>query len=64
MERYFKCYDIKWDTDGEVIDDLEDCIEVCVPEGIEDDELDDFLGDAITDHSGFCHFGFDYHEVV
>lgn len=68
----FVCYDIKWDTDGSVKDEkqLPTRMEIEIDkEDIEkynllkdEDSLVDFLSDAITEETGYCHKGFLYHK--
>lgn len=56
---------IKWDTDGEDID-LPKEMEVELPEYIDEtdeDEVDEYISDYISDETGFCHYGFDIKEV-
>ena len=56
---------IKWDTDGEDID-LPKEMEVELPEYIDEtdeDEVDEYVSDYISDETGFCHYGFDIKEV-
>ena len=63
----FVCSRIKWDTDGDetVFGDLPHTVTVEVPSDIVDneDELIDYLGDEISDQTGWCHFGFKYARV-
>ena len=50
---------IKFDTDGEYIDDLPETLEINVPNNITDeDEIDEYLSDKISDITGWCHKGF------
>ena len=56
-----KLYNIEWDTDGEVIDDLPTEViidnpteEMCESVG----GFDDVLADYLSDEYGFCVFGF------
>jgi hypothetical protein len=49
--------DIKYDTDGEDID-LPSQLEIEVPDNIEEDEIDEYISDEISNITGFCHFGF------
>lgn len=61
-------YNVNWDVKGEVgtLKDLglkNDFIEEVNIEDIDDDELDDFLSDWLSDEFGYCHFGFDY-EII
>jgi hypothetical protein len=48
---------IKWDTDGEQIDDLPTRVEI--PFGVDDDEIADLL----SDEYGFCVCRFDIEQV-
>lgn len=68
----FVCYDIKWDTDDsvKVEKQLPTRMEIEIDkEDIEkynllkdEDSLVDFLSDAITEETGYCHKGFLYHK--
>ena len=50
--------EIQYDTDGEVID-LPIQLEIEIPEEIIDQEdIENFVSDEISDITGFCHFGF------
>lgn len=49
---------IKYDTDGEVID-LPTTLEINIPSYIEEDYVDDFISDEISNITGYCHFGFE-----
>ena len=50
---------IKFDTDGEYIYDLPETLEINVPNNITDeDEIDEYLSDKISDITGWCHKGF------
>lgn len=56
-----KAVNIKWDTDGEIIELPK---EIKIPDDIlgeaEDEDIgEDIISDYITDVTGFCHFGFD-----
>lgn len=64
-----KAVNIKWDvTDGaeemtqeEIKDILAELpTEVKIPEGIDEDEVEDWL----SDEYGYCHYGFDLEDVV
>lgn len=48
---------IKYDTDGEEID-LPRELEIDVPGYIEEDDVEEYLSDEISNITGFCHFGF------
>jgi len=51
-------YNIKYDTDGVKVK-LPDRLEIELPDDITDpDEIAEELSDAISDITGFCHFGF------
>jgi hypothetical protein len=49
---------IQYDTDGEVVT-LQTQIEIDIPSDIEEDDIDDFVSDEISNITGFCHYGFD-----
>jgi hypothetical protein len=53
---------IQYDIDGENPNDLwlPNRLDVDVPNNIEDDEVQDYLSDEISNRTGFCHFGFTY----
>ena len=51
-------YNIEYDTDGAKVK-LPDRLEIELPDDITDpDEIAEELSDAISDITGFCHFGF------
>lgn len=57
----YKVWDISYDTDGDVLVAKELPTELYIditPEA--DDQVDEMLGDAISEITGFCHFGFKY----
>lgn len=61
METKIRVWNIEWDTDGEVIDDLPTEViidnpteEMCEAVG----GFDDVLADYLSDEYGFCVFGF------
>jgi uncharacterized protein YdeI (YjbR/CyaY-like superfamily) len=55
---------IQFDTDGEDID-LPTTMEFVIPEDIlndehfEENDIVEYVGDEISNITGFCHFGFD-----
>jgi len=49
--------DIEYDTDGEEVD-LPKTLEIEIPSHVEDDEIEDFISDEISNITGFCHKGF------
>lgn len=51
--------DIRYETDGIDID-LPESLDINVPDNLEDDEVQDYLGDEISNITGFCHDGFTY----
>jgi hypothetical protein len=57
MKREFVVKDIKYDTDGEEID-LPKTLTITVPEEIENDDVEQYLSDEISNQTGFCHYGF------
>lgn len=53
--------DIRYDTDGETaIVDLPEELEIDLPSDTDPDDVEELLGDAITERTGWCHKGFDY----
>jgi hypothetical protein len=58
MKRKFVVKGIEYDTDGEEIDDLPETLTITVPEDIEDDDVEEYLSDEISNITGFCHKGF------
>lgn len=61
MEAKIGVWNIEWDTDGEVVDDLPTEViidnpteEMCEAVG----GFDDVLADYLSDEYGFCVFGF------
>lgn len=51
----FKCTEIDWDTDGEQVDLPSELIVDVLGE-----EIDQAVSDAVSDATGFCHFGFTF----
>ena len=49
--------DIKWDTDGEDVDLPAEMV-IEVPEGMDEEEADEFVSDEISNQTGFCHTGY------
>lgn len=50
---------IEYDTDGEVVD-LPIQLEIEIPtEIIDQEEIEDFVSDEISNITGFCHYGFE-----
>ena len=61
--RTIKVTDIKYDTDGEIID-LPETLEIELPDDLKtDEEISDFVSDEISNKTGFCHFGFSIPEI-
>jgi hypothetical protein len=50
--------EIQYDTDGEVVT-LPTQLEIHIPSDIEEDDIDDFVSDEVSNITGYCHFGFD-----
>jgi hypothetical protein len=49
---------IEYDTDGEVLD-LPIQLEIEIPtEIIDQEDIEEFVSDEISNITGFCHFGF------
>lgn len=59
MAQIVEVYNIKWDTDGKRVKSLPKTFRI----EVEDVEDEDALSAVISDHFGFCHFGFDYKIV-
>jgi hypothetical protein len=66
MHYKIRCYNIRWDTDGN------SHIFKTLPQEIfyegyiceeDEDEIDEILGDYLSDNWGFCHYGFEF-EVL
>jgi hypothetical protein len=54
----YKVINIEFDTDGEDVDLPKELI-IEVPDDLEDEqEIDDFISDEISNETGFCHKGF------
>lgn len=54
---------IEYDTDGEVVD-LPIQLEIEIPtEIIDQEEIEDFVSDEISNITGFCHYGFEMELV-
>jgi len=52
-------FNIEYDTDGEILD-LPTTLEIEVPKELTDDEeINEFLSDEISNITGFCHLGFE-----
>mgnify|MGYP006298200745 CR=1 FL=1 len=60
-----KVFNIKWDTDGEDVDDLPTVMSITIEDDDENDEqvAEQLISDAISDEVGFCHFGFEYNVI-
>lgn len=57
----FRAFNIKWDTDGENVDLPQEIFIKISKENTESAE--DLIADAISEETGFCHFGFDYELI-
>ena len=66
VKRY-RVYNIKWDTDGEDIDNLPTHltseIKLYNDVNYSDNEITEMISDDITDRIGFCHLGFEYEKI-
>lgn len=52
---------IRYDTDGETaIVDLPEDLEIDLPADTDRDDVEELLGEAISERTGWCHKGFDY----
>ncbi len=58
---------IQWDTECDDGDpppeNLPDSVTIDLPGTIRDTHMDEWIGDVLSDSTGFCVFGFNY-EVV
>jgi hypothetical protein len=54
--------EIQYDTDGYVVD-LPTTLEIGIPSYIEEDDVEEFISDEISNITGFCHFGFNFKLV-
>jgi hypothetical protein len=48
---------VKYDTDGEKVD-LPSTLEIKIPVDLDEEEIDEFVSDKISEITGFCHKGF------
>lgn len=54
-----RVYNIQYDTDGFEVD-LPTIITFEIPKDLTDeDEIEDFVSDEISNQTGYCHFGFE-----
>lgn len=59
----YVCWDIDWDADEESKAGLPSSVRIRdVPADLEGNELEEFLGDQLSNHYGFCHKGFKFEE--
>jgi len=61
MSKTFRAYNIKYDTDGERVEDLPSELTFTVDEEDFNPSID--LGDMISDKTGWCVNGFSYEEL-
>lgn len=64
MNKNFLCTDIQWDTDGIYLSLPKSVLFVNCSLPDDEDEVEDFLSDKLTDAVGFCHSGFKHEEVM
>jgi hypothetical protein len=48
---------VKYDTDGEKVD-LPSTLKIKIPVDLDEEEIDEFVSDKISELTGFCHKGF------
>lgn len=63
--RLYKVNNINWDTDGEDVD-LPKTMVVEVDTDIvgkDEEDIEEYISDYITDETGFCHKGFNYYAL-
>ena len=58
----YKATNIQYDTDGEDVD-LPKTLTIEVPKGLNEEEIDEYVSDKISENTGFCHKGFDMEEI-
>lgn len=58
----YEVTNIKYDTDGEEVD-LPKLLNIEVPGGLDEEEVDEYVSDKISDETGFCHKGFDMRKL-
>lgn len=57
MAKKYIVSDIIYDTDGEDVD-LPSELTIEVPDDVEQDDIEEYIGDKISDKTGFCHIGY------
>ena len=58
----YEVFDIKYDTDGEEVD-LPKLLNIEVPEDLDEEEVDEYVSDKISELTGFCHKGFSMRKI-
>lgn len=58
----YTCFDIKYDTDGEYAV-LPTKLIIDVDHRLKGIELEEILSNAISDKTGFCHYGFKFKKM-
>ena len=54
----YKVFDIEFDTDGEDVE-LPNFLEIQVSDDLSNqDEIEEFISEEISNQTGFCHLGF------
>lgn len=63
MNYKIRCYNIKWDTDGDTRT-FKTLPQEVIYEGYiakeDEDNIDEILGDYLSDNWGYCHYGFEF----
>jgi len=54
---------ICWDTDGDIFTDLPLSVSYEFDEDMSEDEVDEVVGDKLSDDYGYCHNGF-YFDIT
>ncbi|MAG25926.1 hypothetical protein CMI47_10145 [Candidatus Pacearchaeota archaeon] len=62
--KHYLCTDIKWDTDGDNYALSQLPKTVLIVDCPDDEDPEEYLRDRLSDKSGFCHFGFDFVQVM
>ena len=66
-KKVYRVFDISWDANDIEKMDLPNSIDVTITSADVNDlndqeEIEDYLSDYITDETNFCHWGFPYEE--
>lgn len=62
MKKY-SVNNISYDTDGRKVKLPTELI-IEIPDDIEEDDIEEYLSDEISNITGYCHFGFSYNKIL